>query len=94
MSSKVQPHPELRGEDCANFTDHMIDEYFMAREKFGPFDNGHEGLAVIWEEFEELKQFVFGKDHTEEQIVNARIECVQLATMAMAFYVELLIYDN
>jgi hypothetical protein len=72
------------------FTEAMIEEYLKARKKFGPFDNGHEGLCVIWEEFEELKAFVFGKNQTPEQIANAKKECVQLAAMAMSFAIELL----
>ncbi len=90
MSSKVQPITEHMEEDCANFEHHMTNEYFRARGEFGPFDNGHEGIGVIREEYLELEKFVFGKNQTEEEVVNARKECVQLATMAMAFYVELL----
>ena len=92
MSKTVLPIGALSGQVhlCDEFTQEMIQEYLRARSKFGPFDNGHEGLAVIWEEFEELKAFVFGKNQTKEQVENARKECVQLAAMAMAFSVELL----
>jgi hypothetical protein len=87
MSTIVQP---VNWKGCDAFADAMIEEYKKARQKFGPFDNGHEGLAVIWEEFEELKTFVFGKNQTPEQVENARRECVQLAAMAMAFALEVL----
>lgn len=65
-------------------------EYIDARRKFGPFDNGHEGIGVIREEYLELEKFVFGKDQTVEQIMNARRECIQLAAMALSFHLELL----
>ena|SRR5258706_1990440 len=72
------------------FASDMINEYEKARTKFGAFNNGHEGLAVIWEEFEELKAFVFGKNQTLDEMVNAKKECIQIAAMAMAFSLELL----
>jgi len=92
MSKTVVPIGAMSGQMflCEDFASKMLQEYLRARSTFGPFDNGHEGLAVIWEEFEELKSFVFGKNQTQEQIENARKECVQLAAMAMAFAVELL----
>jgi hypothetical protein len=90
MSNTVKPIDTNRILSCDQFADAVTDEYIKARKKFGPFDNGHEGLAVIWEEFEELKAFVFSKNQTHEQIENARKECIQIAAMAMAFAVELL----
>ena len=90
MSNKIVPVTTEQRRIGTEFTKDMLVEYNEARKKFSPFDNGHEGLAVILEEFEELKSFVFGKNHTADQIRNARQECVQLATMAMAFAVELL----
>lgn len=92
MSNKGLP-PNFTGITVSKFDvfrTQMMTEYETAREKFGAFNNGHEGLAVIWEEFEELKQFVFGKNQTEEQVNDARDECIQIAAMAMAFFVELL----
>lgn len=94
MSNRNVVPPDIHGVVIVSkldlFATQMLTEYETAREKFGPFNNGHEGLAVIWEEFEELKRFVFGKDQTEEQKDNARDECIQIAAMAMAFFVELL----
>lgn len=55
-------------------------ELARARAKFGPMHSGHEGLAVVEEEFEEFKAEVF---HGSRE--NARAEAVQLAAMAQRF---------
>ena len=62
-------------------------EYLLATEKFGPFVSRHEGLAIIWEEFEGLKEKVFTK-HDLEGIYGMQREAVQLAAMAIRFVVD------
>jgi hypothetical protein len=47
----------------------------------------HEGLSVIWEEFEELKNEVFLKHPNS---VHVGDELVQIAAMCLAFHDELL----
>jgi hypothetical protein len=80
-----------RREDMNTFGSLMLAEYRRAREKLGfdDFHSGHEGIGVIREEYLELEKFVHTKDYTEADMANAKKECVQLAAMAMAFWLEL-----
>ncbi len=69
-------------EDCLF---NIEEEFHRAVNKFPTFNSEHEGLAVIWEEFEELKAEVFKKEPDRE---NMRKECIQLATMAVRFIMD------
>jgi len=60
----------------------MIREYAGATNKFGKFNSKHEGLAVIWEEFTELKDEVFLKISDKEKMKH---EATQIGAMAMRF---------
>ena len=51
-------------------------------EKFGVFATPHEGLAVLWEEFEELKQEVFMHHYSPRK---GRDEAIQVAAVAIRF---------
>lgn len=53
---------------------------FRKAEKHPPFHSLHEGLAVLWEEFEEAKQEVFKKVPDR---ANLHKELVQIAAMAV-----------
>jgi hypothetical protein len=64
------------------FNDLVKDEYTRARSKFGLYNSAHEGLAVMLEEFEELKAEVFKKDRNEAAMLE---EVVQLAACCKAF---------
>ena len=64
------------------------DELIRARAKFPePFHSTHEGIAVIWEEFEELKAEVFKQDCKLSDMYD---EAIQLAAMAVRFIEDLL----
>jgi hypothetical protein len=59
----------------------LIDgELERATARFDTFHSPHEGLAVIWEEFEELKEHVWA---------NTGREAVQVATMALRYVYDL-----
>jgi len=61
-------------------------EYTKARKKHPPMHSAHEGISVIREEFEELWDHVKADTaHTDA----AYTEAVHLATMAMAFALEI-----
>ena len=64
-------------------------ELTRATKMHGPFNSPHEGLSVIWEEFEELKEEVWLKT-SERDPDHMLEESVQLAAMALKFAVCLL----
>lgn len=66
----------------------LQDEYGYATYNFGKFHSAHEGLAVIEEEFEELKREVF-KKQKERDGGKMMKEALQLATMAIRFMVDI-----
>lgn len=59
-------------------------EYEWATKHFPPFASAHEGLAVIMEEFEELKAEVFKNPKTRSQEAMKN-EARQVAAMAIRF---------
>ena len=60
-------------------------ELQRARRLFGgTFASAHEGYAVILEELDELKEFVFEKRETRNRR-KMRAEAVQVAAMALRF---------
>lgn len=65
----------------------IFHEALSASLAYPPFNNAHEGLAVIWEEFEELKAEVF-KKQSQYDMSKMRKEAIQLGAMALRF-----IYD-
>jgi hypothetical protein len=66
----------------------VITEYDRAVRENGPFASAHEAIAVIQEEFEELKAEVFKKParRSRERMYT---EAMQLGAMALRFMVEI-----
>ena len=62
--------------------DEAADELAGALVKFDRFNSPHEGLAVIWEEFEELKKHVWENTGRTEA---AMAEAIQIAAMALRY---------
>ncbi len=64
----------------------VVGELSFATSKFGAFASGHEGIAIIQEEFEELKNSVFWPDKHGD---NSTVEAKQLAAMAIRFLMDI-----
>lgn len=69
-------------------TNLIEEEYLKASQKHPPFHSAHEGLGVIWEEFEELKAEVFKRTEKRDRTAM-RDEAIQVGAMALKFLVDL-----
>lgn len=69
------------------FWENAEEQYLKARQQHVAMRSYHEGLAIIWEEFEEFKAEVF-KKHPDPQLMREELE--QIAAMCRAFVTELL----
>lgn len=70
-----------------SISNEVFEELELAKLRFKDFSCYHEGLAVILEEFEELKAEVFKKNQSKESM---RQECIQIATMTVRFIIDLI----
>jgi septal ring factor EnvC (AmiA/AmiB activator) len=68
------------------FSELVSKELEKARSKHKPMTSLHEGLAIIWEEFEELKAEVFKKEPDMNSLTK---ELVETATMCQRLYEDL-----
>jgi len=68
--------------NAVEITNQIRLEYIRARTKHRPMVSAHEGYAVIKEELDELWDEVKTKKFDPER---ARVECIQIAAMALAF---------
>ena len=65
----------------------MFNEYVRARRIYKTFNSAHEALAVIWEEFEELKAAIFAL-HPGDSLESVKKEAIQVGAMAVALLSE------
>jgi len=65
----------------------IYNECQRATEKFPPFNSGHEGYAVIYEEMDELWEEVKRYPHADKR--KLREEAVQVGAMALRFIVDI-----
>ena len=82
---------ELTGEPKKNLekvAGEILAEYLKSRQKHSPLNSAHEGLAIIWEEFEELKELVWLRSRDSLVLEAMREEAIQVAAMSLAFALE------
>lgn len=65
----------------------ILDEIYRARGMFPNMNTAHEGIAVIEEEYLELRQHVYMKQKNRN-LVAMRKEAIELAAMAVCFACE------
>ena len=65
----------------------VVEEYVSATNRFGKFASAHEGIAIVQEEFEELKNAVFWPHKSDS---DAHEEATQLTAMGLRFLVDII----
>jgi hypothetical protein len=63
----------------------VVEEYVSASIRFGKFASPHEGIAIVQEEFEELKNAVFWPHKSDS---DSSEEATQLTAMGLRFLVD------
>lgn len=73
--------------DLGDATAAAYREANTAMDNWPPFNSAHEGLGVLMEEFEELKEHVW-MNQKKRDLVAMRTEALQVAAMALRFATE------
>lgn len=73
--------------DTEHALEEVFSEYKRASNKFSAFASSHEGLAIVQEEFEELKAEVFKNIECRDRFMMAK-EAKHLAAMAIRFLID------
>jgi nucleoside phosphorylase len=92
MTTSNEPIREARPMKVATAFERVLDELTKARNRFAKFHSAHEGIAVVEEEFLELREVVYGIKWdvaTRKQEKEAlEMEARQLAAMAIRFMID------
>lgn len=73
--------------DLVRVINEVCDEISTAMDNWPPMNSPHEAYAVLLEEVDELKRWVWTKQKNRD-LVEMRKEAVQVAAMAIRFAVE------
>jgi hypothetical protein len=65
----------------------VVLELQMAQENWPPFNSAHEGFAILYEEFDELKEQVW-VNQKRRDLPKMQAEAIQVAAMAIRFAME------
>ncbi len=65
-------------------SDLVLEEYFKATKRFGPFKSAHEGYAVLLEEVDELWEEIKKKKNKRKKKKMLE-EAIQVSAMALRF---------
>lgn len=79
----------LQGGTDDRAAEEVLGELITARNRFGPMASPHEALAVIEEEFIELRSAVFWGVDQRGRKSSPRAEAIQLAAMAIRMVADL-----
>lgn len=78
----------MRYPDDEKVLNDIADELKRARDGHSPLHSAHEGIAVIEEEYIELREEVYKKRENRD-LDKMRKEAIQIAAMAVRFIVDL-----
>lgn len=79
---------------CKEILTEVSMELHRAFNMFPPFNSGHEGFAIIYEELQELWAEVQTKQSTAGRDERMRKEAIQIAAMAIRFINDLPSFQN
>jgi hypothetical protein len=92
MTTSNEPIREARPMKVATAFERVLDELTKARNRFAKFHSAHEGIAVVEEEFLELRDMVYGikwdKQVSDQEKKSLEMEARQLAAMAIRFMID------
>jgi len=80
--------PLLSGPHSSPVWEQIADELDRAIDEFGPMASAHEGIAVIEEEFLEMRSAVFWGVDSKGRPSDPHDEALQLAAMAVRYLID------
>ena len=86
-------HEPIKYELPVNLLAAVEEEFARAVASNGSFNSAHEGYAVLLEEVEELKAWVWRK-RSERDLAAMTKECIQVAAMALRFITDVCLFEG